>query len=421
MRIGFFVGEYPPRIVGGVGTCAENICQALVNSGHDVSVFTMNDGTLKTREALKGIDVNRPMLVDGSNILPQVLAKEDLRRSGTGIKFFNDVIIYNILSATKFVNELIKKESYKFDIICAHDWLSAIAGIMAKRETGLPFIFHLQSTEGSRSMGSGSTIIHHVEETAANVADRVITACYPMQEYLTMHGFDATKINVCWNGVNLDRYDPKKVKDDDIQELRSRYGVGLGEKMVLFVGGLATVKGIINLVEAMYKVIRKHPEAKLVILGKGELERTVSYLIEELNIGEKVKTRFEFVSEEERVLHYGASDMVVCPSLYEPCCIISLEAMAMGKPVIVGSKGICGSCDQIIPSGHEQTGVHVDGSSKADIAWGINSLLEDPEGAREMGKRGRMRVEKYFSWEKAAKLTIAIYEDVIREAEDEKK
>ncbi|MDI6811907.1 MAG: glycogen/starch synthase, partial [archaeon] len=106
MRIAFFVWEYPPRIVSGLGTYAESICQAMKNQGHDISVFTMNDGTLKTRETLKGIDVNRPLLVNGSNILPQLLTKEDLLISGTGIKFFNDVLIYNILSATKFVNQL---------------------------------------------------------------------------------------------------------------------------------------------------------------------------------------------------------------------------------------------------------------------------------------------------------------------------
>jgi glycogen synthase len=180
MRIGYFVWEYLPRVVGGLGTYAENICQALVNHGHDVSVFTMNDGTLKTREISKGVDVNRPMLVDGSAILPHLLTKEDLIRSGTGIKFFNNVLIYNILSATKFVNEFIKKEGYEFDMICAHDWLSAIAGIIIKQETGLPFVFHLQSTEWARSVGGGSTVMYHIEETAANIADRVITACYPM-------------------------------------------------------------------------------------------------------------------------------------------------------------------------------------------------------------------------------------------------
>jgi len=418
MRIGFFVWEYPPRIVGGLGTYAENICPVIIDLGHDISVFTMNDGTLKTREILKGVDVNRPMLVDGSDIFPLFLM-EDLK--GAGIKFFNDVLIYNILSATKFVNELIKKEGYKFDIICAHDWLSAMAGIMVKHETGLPFVFHLHSTEWGRSLGGGSTVIRHIEETAANIADRVITVSYPMHEDLARHGFDAVKISVCWNGVNLDKYELKRLEDKEIQSLRKRYGIGPEEKMMLFVGRLTAVKGIVNLVKAMRMITIKHPKVKLVILGKGELELTILKLINKLNLGDKVKTRFEFVTEEERILHHGACDMVVCPSLYEPFGIVSLEAMAMEKPVVVGASGISGFREQVIPSGHEQTGVHVDGSSKVDIAWGINTLLEDMGRAKEMGKRGRVRVKKYFSWEKTAERTIAIYEDVIREVLDEKK
>jgi len=420
MRIGYFVWEYPPRIVGGLGTYAENICPVMIDLGHDISVFTVNDGTLKTREILKGVDVNRPMLVDGGNILPLFLT-EDLRKWGTGIKHFNDVLMYNILSATKFVNELIKKEGYKFDVICAHDWLSALAGIMVKHETGLPFVFHLHSTEWGRSMGGGSTVIRHIEENAANVADRVITVSYPMHEDLTRHGFDVAKISVCWNGINLDKYDPERLEDKEIQSLRNKYGIGPEEKMMLFVGRLTAVKGIVSLVKAMHMVTTKHPEAKLVILGKGELEQTVFALINKLNMGDKVKTRFEFVSEEERILHYGACDIAVFPSLYEPFGIVSLEAMAMEKPVVVGASGISGFRDQVIPSGHAQTGVHVDGSSKADIVWGVNTLLEDMQKAREMGKRGRKRVEKYFTWDKIAEHTIGIYEDVIRERENEKK
>ncbi len=412
MRIGFFVWEYPPRIFGGLGTYAENICPAILDLGHDISVFTTNDGTLKTREILKGVDVNRPMIVDGSNILPLFLT-EDLRRWGTGIKYFNDVLIYNILSAAKFVNELIKKEGYKFDIICAHDWLSAMAGITVKQETGLPFVFHLHSTEWGRSMGEGAKTVLHMEETAANVADRIITVSYPMEEDLIRHGFDPNKIDVCWNGIRVDKYDPNRLATADITALRSRYGIGHEERMILFVGRLTAVKGIVSLVKAMPTVISEHPEAKLVILGKGELERTVSDLIDKLNIGDRVKTRFEFVSEEERILHYGACDIFVAPSLYEPFGIIALEALAMEKPVVVGAKGISGFRDFVIPSGHDQTGVHVDGNNSADIAWGINSQLEDIEGSKEMGKRGRRRVEKYFTWDKIAEYTIGIYEDVI--------
>ena len=413
MRIGLFVWEYPPRIVGGLGTYAQNICPEMVKLGHDVSVFTMNDGTLKTRETLKGVDINRPMLVEGGSILPLCMT-EDLRRWGTGIKFFNDVLIYNILSATKFVNELIRKEGYAFDIICAHDWLSAMAGIMAKRETGLPFVFHLHSTEWGRALDGGSQTVTHIEKTSGEVADGIITVSYPMQEDLIRHGFDPDKIKVCWNGINVEKYDPREISNEKITGLRSRYGIGPREKMILFVGRLTAVKGVMNLVKAMPTVISKYPDAKLVILGKGELERSISDLINILNIRERVKTRFEFVPEDERIQHYGACDLFVAPSLYEPFGIIALEAMAMEKPIVVGARGTSGFRDFVIPSGPDQTGIHVDGSNSADIAWGINSLLEDIGRAREMGKRGRIRVGKYFTWDKVAARTIEIYEEVIK-------
>ncbi|MDI6810807.1 MAG: glycosyltransferase family 4 protein, partial [archaeon] len=313
-----------------------------------------------------------------------------------------------------FVNELIKKEGYTFDIICAHDWLSAMAGIMAKRETGLPFVFHIHSTEWGRALNGGSETVTHIEKTSGEVADGIITVSYPMQEDLIRHGFDPDKIKVCWNGINVAKYDPYKLSKEDIAGLRGRYGISPEERMILFVGRLTAVKGIMNLVKAMPMVISKHPEAKLVILGKGELERSISDLINVLKIGDRVKTRFEFVPEKERILHYGVCDLFVAPSLYEPFGIVALEAMAMEKPIVVGARGTSGFRDFVIPSGPDQTGIHVDGSNSVDIAWGVNSLLEDMEGAKEMGKRSRKRVEQHFTWDKIAARTIGIYEDVIK-------
>jgi glycosyltransferase involved in cell wall biosynthesis len=421
MRIGFFVGEYPPRIVSGLGMYAANICQAMKNHGHEISVFTMNDGTLKTRETLQGVNVNRPLLVNGSNILPQLLTKDDLLISGTGIKFFSDVLIYNILSASKFINQLMKKENLVFDMISAHDWLSAMAGIIIKQETDLPFVFHLHSTEVDRSaITEVSTVIRYIEKTAAQVADRVITVCYPRHGYLAMRGFDATKITVCWNAVNLDKYAPKMVKAEAIKMLRSRYEIKPEEKMLLFVGELAQIGGIVNLVKAMQMVRSMHPEVKLVILGKGEFEGEVTNLITDLGLRDTIKTRFECVTEEERILHYGACDAVICPALHEPCSIISLEAMAMKKPVILGSQSICYSCDHIVASGDDQTGVLTNGRNYADLAWGICGLLKDIRRAREMGEKGRKRVERYLTWDKIAEYTLALYEDVINEVKTKK-
>ncbi|MCD6203292.1 MAG: glycosyltransferase family 4 protein [Methanophagales archaeon] len=415
MRIGFFVWEYPPGISGELGIYAENISRELIDMGHDISVFTKNNGELKTREVIRGVDVNRPMLIDGSNILPLFIT-EDLRKWDIELKFFNDVFIYNVLSATKFVNELIKKEGYEFDIICAHDWLSAIAGLMIKKELGLPFVFHFHSTGWGRKLdgGSDSETVMYIEESAANAADGIITVSYPMQEDLIRHGIEAEKIRVCWNGVSTELYDPNRLDYSVIEELRNGYGISTEDKMILFVGRLTPAKGIVNLVKAMPTVISRHPEVKLVILGRGELEKTILDLISRLGIADNVKPNFIFVSEEERILHYGACDIAVFPSLYEPSGIVALEAMAMAKPVVVGARGISGFRDLVIPSGHDQTGIHVDGSNSADIAWGINSLLENPEAAKAMGERGRVRVERYFTWDRTAKCTIDVYEEIIR-------
>lgn len=187
LRIGFFVYEYPPQLVGGLGTYAENITQQYVDIGHDVSVFTLNNNGLKTREIMKGVEVHRPQIADASNIWPFFVV-DDLKKWGTNIKLFNDIFIYNILSATKFINGLIKKENYNFDIVCCHDWLSSIAGLVIKNETKIPVVFHTHSTEWGRSGGQGSEVVSHLENAMAQNSDKIITVSYAMQEDLVKHG-----------------------------------------------------------------------------------------------------------------------------------------------------------------------------------------------------------------------------------------
>jgi hypothetical protein len=79
LRIGFFVYEYPPAIVGGLSTYAENATQEYVDIGHDDSVFTLNGGNLKTREILRGVEVHRPLINDASNVFPFFVV-DDLKK-----------------------------------------------------------------------------------------------------------------------------------------------------------------------------------------------------------------------------------------------------------------------------------------------------------------------------------------------------
>jgi len=414
MRIGFFVWEYPPRLVGGLGTYADYITKEFVSLGHDVSVFTLNDGQLKTHEIIGGVDVQRPLIVDASNVFP-MLVTDDLRKWGTNIKFFNDIFIYNILAATKFINYCIRKEKMDYDVVCFHDWLSSISGLIIKQEEAkIPIVFHVHSTEWGRTGSAGSGVVTHLESVSAQTSDQIITVSHAMKDDLTRHGWPEPKIDVVWNGVDPDRYNPNQVKAEDIEKIREMYGVQKEDPMILFLGRLTWVKGVRNLVQAMPYVLQKFPKAKLVILGKGEEQRDIEELASRLGILESVKSRFEFVPEDERIQHYAASDLCVFPSTYEPFGIVSLEAMSMEKPLVVGARGVVGFREQVVNTGTEQNGVHVNGEDPVDIAWGLEECLNDPERARNWGKNGRQRVLKFFTWQKVADQTIEIYSKLIK-------
>lgn len=408
MRICFFVWEYPPKLVGGLGTYAEYITREFIEMGHDVTVFTLNPGNLKTRDVINGVEVHRPLIADASNVFPMFVI-DDLKKWGANLRLFNDIFIYNILSATKLVNSLIKKEGYKFDVVAVHDWLSSIAGIIIKNETNIPVVFHVHSTEFGRSGGQGSEVVSHFESETAKTADKIITVSHAMREDLIRHGWQGEKISVVWNGVDPRRYDPSKYNADDIKKIRDMYGIKDDECMLFFLGRLTWVKGVRNLIQAMPSILNEYPKTKLVILGKGEEQKDIDETAKRLGIKNNVICRFDFIPEEERILHYAASDVCVFPSVYEPFGIVSLEAMAMGKPIVVGAHGVVGFREQVINSGPEQNGIHINGENAADIAWGVKEVLKNFEKAKLWGKNGRERVLKYFTWEQVVEQTLQIY------------
>lgn len=415
MKIAVFVYEYPPKIVGGLGTYAAEITRKFVLLGHDVTVFTMNDdkGSLPTRELLRGIEIHRPIHIDVSDSLPDVIA-EDVKKWGRGIQFFSKILIYNYLSASKMVNELVRVEDFKFDLVVAHDWLSVIAGITIHKELGIPLAFHVHSNERGRTLGNGSGVVRSIENRGGQMADMVITVSYAMQDELIQAGFPAEKIRVCYNGVDPKKYDPEQVSEERIMDVRKKYGLTKDDMMVLFVGRLVWVKGVDKLIRAMPQVLQKIPNAKLVVVGLGDMRDYLEGLVRNLHLEDIVKFRFEFIPEEERIAHYAACDVAAFPSLYEPFGIVTLEAMSMEKPVVVGAAGISGMREIVSISGSDQCGFHINPNDPTDIAWGITSAIEDPEKRIQFGRNGRKRVLELFSWDAAAKSTIERYSELLK-------
>lgn len=414
MNISFFVWEFYPRLVGGLGSYAIEITKKFKEMGHNVVVFTLNEGNLNTREEWNGIEIHRPRIVNMSYIFP-LFVTEDLKKWGKNLKLFCDVFCYNLLSASKFVNLLIRKEGRKFDVVAIHDWLSSIAGLSIKKELpGLPIFFHIHSIEEQRSLGAGSEVVKHLERKMGEVADRIITVSYSMKDFLKSLGYEEEKISVCYNGCDPKKYSLKNVNWEMVEELRRKYEIKEDEKVIFFIGRLTWVKGVHNLIRAMPFVLKDFPEAKLIILGKGEQYDHLVLQAQQLGLyGNKIQIRSEWVSEEERIAHYALADVCVFPSISEPFGIVSLEAMSMERPVVVGAAGVSGLKEQVVASGEDRTGVHVNGNSPEDIAWGIKEVFKDWERARKWGRNGRKRVVEKFTWDLAAKKTLEIYEGVI--------
>jgi glycosyltransferase involved in cell wall biosynthesis len=412
LNIALFTWEYPPKIIGGLGTYAHELTRQLVKMENNVVVFTMNDGTLKTRELMNGVEVHRPRLIDISEIFPEVVA-EEIRRWGPGMNSFSNVFLYNLLVSSKIVNDLIPLEKKTFDILSVHDWLSSMAGITLTKATGIPMVLHLHSTEKGRSLGDGSKIINELEKKAANMADKVITVSNAMKGELIAYGFPSDKIEVVWNGVDYKKYSPDRVPLEKVQEIRSRYGVTQESKLILFIGRLTGVKGVDRLIMAMSQVLSRFPRTKLLVIGKGEMEGELVRLATSLGISNNVIFNFNMLPEDERIAHYAACDLAVFPSLYEPFGIVALEAMAMKKPIVVGARGVSGLREIVISSGEKQTGYHVNPYDPNDIAWGIDSLLADEDKMRRLGENGRNRVIAEFSWETVAQNVFRVYEKVV--------
>ncbi len=416
MNILSFCYEFPPKIFGGLGTYGYYISKAFKRMNHRVTVVTVNwENKLKPEENLEGIHVVRPRMIDGAPAL-SLYVSDELRGWGDWLSYFSSVVNYGYLGANLLSQKKKKlniKPAPSFHLVAAHDWLGITGGLAAKKTFNAPLVFHIHSLEIGRQKSGGSQTIKRMEEEGLKRADAVITVSNAMKKQIMEFAkIPQEKISVVWNGVDEKKYDIKNIRVSDIQKLRKFYNIAGDELFILFIGRLTEVKGVTKLVESMPDVLKENKKAKLVLLGEGELKEPLAKFIAQHKLNKNITLRTEFVPEKERILHYAACDVAVFPSLYEPFGIVSLEAMAMKKPVVVGVEGVSGFKEQVITEGETMCGVHVNPNEPRSIAWGINLLLKMER--KKLGENARKRVLAEFTWGHAAKKTIAVYENVIK-------
>ncbi len=295
-----------------------------------------------------------------------------------------------------------------FDLVHAHDWTAALAGAGLKRELGLPLLATVHATEFGRNGGLCTPTqrrISDLEWFLCYEAWRVIVCSLHMQhEVMGVFGLPADKVRVIPNGVDAEQF-------AQAGAYRGVGGAGAGDgSIILFVGRLVHEKGVHTLIEAMPKILRYWPGARLVIVGRGPAEESLRRLAAGLGLGGSV-SMVGFVSDDERNRLYGMAAAAVVPSLYEPFGITALEAMAAGAPLIAADTG---GLAEIVKNG--VNGWQFYAGSSNSLADAVLHVLHSPEAARKAAEVARREVLSVYDWKAIARTTISVYDEVLRDA-----
>lgn len=283
------------------------------------------------------------------------------------------------------------------DVIHAHDWLTILAGIEAKKISGKPLIFHVHALETDRSGIWVDTRIFAIEKYGLEHADKIIAVSeYTKNILIEKYGISPHKIAIVHNGTDA-------VTDNDeraSQLLRKRH------KMVLFLGRLAEQKGPAFFVEIARKILGRRHDVHFVIAGTGGLLQSLIHKVASLRLGKYIHFT-GFLDHQKIARIFRLADVYVMPSISEPFGISCLEALSYGVPVVISKQS---GAAEVLP--------HV---IKADF-WDIDDMankvvaLLDYEALRRTTLQNSQENLRHLTWERAADSLIGIYSDCIYSA-----
>lgn len=164
------------------------------------------------------------------------------------------------------------------------------------------------------------------------------------------------------------------------------------------------LKGLIFLFRAVAE-LDKIQDISLTVVGEPKKDGDIVKLIRKLGIGHRVNFTGR-IDHREFVQQYARAAVAVVPSVYEGFGLPAGEAMACGVPVISTTGGA-------LPEVVGDAGILVQPANSAALAGAIRELLNNPSRARKLGMAGYRRVQKHFTWEKAAEKTVAAYREAI--------
>ena len=430
MRVLMFGWEFPPHIAGGLGTACYGIVKGLSHCGVS-TMFVMpsasGDEDQSAAQIINASDVpvqiTDTMNVDdfldkvqfvhiGTNMVPYLdpaefhtLVEEDRRRqvrdfsvhyghtykfSGKyGSNLMEEVARYAMVGGT-----IAMTHKDEFDVIHAHDWLTYMAGIAAKRLSGKPLVVHVHATSFDRSSDNNiDTRVYDIEKRGMEAADKVITVSDLTRNIvITKYGIDPSKVVTVHNAVDFSGRSNVNVES------------GVKDKVVTFLGRITFQKGPEYFIEAAAKVLKRCDNVRFVMAGSGDMMNRSIRQVARLGISDRFHFT-GFLRGKEVQEMFALSDVYVMPSVSEPFGISPLEAMRTGVPSVISKQS--GAAEVL------KYAFKVDFWDVDAMADEIYALLKYPALANFASKYGFDEVNT-LKWNNAAVKIKNVYESVIK-------
>jgi len=415
MRILMLGWEFPPYISGGLGVACEGLVRGLTELDADVTLvlphraFAPSSPRLRIVSSQSGSEPGAGRR-GGSALLrlrriPSLLrpymtdvlyeeARQAARSTGaTFVGNYGPDLPREVLRYAAAAARIAAREACDFDVIHAHDWLTFLGGVEARRATGKPLVLHVHATEFDRSGDGENGFVAAIERFGLSQADRVIAvSTYTAELVERRYGVRPERLRVVHNAI-------------DARESVGDWAVEEGEPLVLFAGRITWQKGPDYFVEAAARVAAEMPRVQFAVAGSGD---RMAAMIERV-AAHGLQRRFLFTgflppAELDRL--YARADVYVMPSASEPFGLTALEALQHGTPVIVSKTA---GVSEVV-----RNVLSVEFGDVDDLASKILSVLQFPPLSATLASRGRAEVRR-LSWRDAAARCLAVYRELVRE------
>jgi glycogen synthase len=402
MRITLLSNEFPPHTYGGAGVHVDYLSRELArldNGSHSVRVLCFSSSP-EPREAN----------IRTTGIPP----REDAFSSSDTVRGKILSILQNNLEFAAAMEEA--------DVVHCHTWYTHFAGCLIRDFFRIPLVLTTHSLEPNRpwkeeQLGTGYRVSTWLEQCAFQKADGIIAVSEAMKrDVRSWYQVPEDRIGIIPNGIDTGEYAPCP----DPQVLRA-HRIDPERPYILFVGRITPQKGIFHLLASAPKLRRG---TQIVICAASadtpSMREDLRQQVEGINQNNDLRVIWieRHLPQSEIIPLYSKAAAFVCPSVYEPFGLINLEAMACGIPVIASQVGGIpdivrhGKTGFLVPYApvSERNPEPCDPEAFAtELAAAVNSILDNPDLGRDMGRQGMQRARETFSWSAIARRTLQFY------------